>query len=265
MKIMSIRSCSTILSAVCCLVLTGCATEFNLATGREESLMYGTEKEVSIGDAVSRQMDAHYTMNTDVDINRRVGRILERLEKVSDRKDLVYFVKVIDEDIVNASSLPGGYIYVFKGLVDKVKSDDELAGVMAHELGHITAKHGLKRLQGAYGYTLLQALAISSGSSEVAQGINAAYATIFFAYAQEDEFEADRLAVKYTREAGYDPEAMRNVLLLLKEENKKERRQLGYFRTHPYINERIAALNAELSGHIEFRDYLNLTGKESGL
>jgi len=245
--------------------LAGCSTELNLATGREESLMYGTEKEVKIGDAVSRQMAKNYKINTDVDINERVQTILSRLAPFSDRSDLVYFIKVIDEDDVNAVSIPGGYIYIFKGLLDKVKSDDELAGVVAHELGHITAKHGLKRLQGAYGYTLLQALAFSSGSSAVAKGVSAAYATMFYAYSQEDEFEADRLAVKYTRLAGYDAQAMRNVLLLLKEEDKRSRRRLSYFRTHPYINERIAALNAELSGRIEFRDYLNLTGKESGL
>jgi len=251
-----------ILSLPLLIFLTGCATEYNLATGQQETLMYGTEKEVKIGDAVARQVESQFDVVGDVAINQRVEAIMDRISAVADRRDLVYTIRVLDDDAINAVSLPGGYVYLFKGLVDKVKSDDELAGVIAHEVGHITAKHALKRLQASYGFLLLQVAAMESGSSDAVYGVNVLYTTVFLAYSRQDEYEADRLAVKYTQKAGYDPAAMRNVLELLKEENAKHLRPISYFRTHPYMNERIAALNKEIQGHMKFRDYLNLTGNE---
>lgn len=242
--------------------LAGCATEFNLATGQQESLMYGTEKEVSIGDAMSKQLEQHYKVIQDRDVNERLQNIARSLVKVCDRRELVYTVRAIEEDEVNAVSLPGGYVYVFKGLLDKLKDDDQLAGVIAHEIGHITAKHAMKRLQASYGYTLLQVLAIQSGSSDVAYGVNALFMTAFLAYSQGDELEADRLAVKYTRAAEYNPQAMIGVLEILRKEASKKLQAVSYFRTHPYINERIAALNKEIRGSMDFKDYLNLTGSE---
>ena len=99
---------------LCYLVLTmmlsGCATEFNLATGREESLLYGTEKEIKIGESVDAKIQQEYKIVEDVDVNERVEQILERIVEVCDRKDLVYFIRVIDEDIMNALSLTGGSV-----------------------------------------------------------------------------------------------------------------------------------------------------------
>lgn len=244
-------------------LLGGCTTEYNLATGKQETLLYGTEKEIKIGDAIVQQMEANYKFNIDFDVNERVQKILDRIVEVCDRKELVYTIKVIEEDKVNAVSLPGGYLYVFKGLLDQVKNDDQLAGVIAHEVGHITAKHAMKRLQAAYGYTLLQILAVSSGDREAASGTSAILTSIFFAHSREDEFEADKLAVKYTKKAGYDPSEMIIVLKILQEEDKKgPRKPISYFRTHPFIPERIAVVGREISGQIEFRDYLNLPLKE---
>jgi len=155
--------------------LAGCTTEYNLATQRQESLLYGTEKEIKIGEAVSHQIEQEYKVIHDLDVNERLERILERLVEVSDRHDLVYFIKALEDDLINAVSLPGGYIYVFKGLLDKVKSDDELAGVIAHELGHITAKHGIKRVQSSYGALLAQILATQTNAN-VAGGVQLALA-----------------------------------------------------------------------------------------
>jgi len=243
-------------------VSPGCVTEYNLATGRQETLLYGTAKEVAIGDSMARQMENHYKVIRDVDVNERVNRILDRLIEVSDREDVVFTIRVLDEEDVNAVSLPGGPIYIFKGLVDKLNGDDALAGVIAHEMGHITAKHAMKRLQASYGYNLLQIAAMEAGSAEVAYGVNALFMTAFLAHSKEDEFEADRLAVKYTEAAGFDPKAMIGVLELLYEESSKKLRPLNYFRTHPYVHERIAALNKEIRGHMDFKDYLNLIDSE---
>jgi len=211
---------------------------------------------------VSLQIEKNLKINTDIDANERVQNILDRIVEVCDRQELVYVIKVIDEDKMNAVSLPGGYIYVFKGFIDKVKSDDELASVIAHEVGHITARHGIKRLQSMYGYTLLQVLAVSTGDRDLIAGTGAIYTSVFLAYSRQDEHEADKLGVKYLRDAGYDVTKMHSMLKNLKTEQDKTLRPLSYFRTHPYLNERMANVNKEIKGELEFRDYLNLTGNE---
>mgnify|MGYP001581949363 CR=1 FL=1 len=241
---------------------TGCATEYNLATGRQETLLYGTDKEIAIGEGLGRQFDKNFEIVTDVDVNERAQRVLDRIVEVCDRKELIYIVKVINEEELNAVSLPGGAIYVYKGLMDAVESDDQLAGVIGHEVGHITAKHSMKKLQAMYGYTLLQLGAVASGSGQLASGLNTAFLAIFTEFSQEDELLADKLGVKYAKKAGYDPQGMAQFLKKLKEKEQKEpARPYSYWRTHPYLPQRIAAVNKEISGEMDFRDYLNLTGE----
>ncbi|MBI5149638.1 MAG: M48 family metalloprotease [Candidatus Omnitrophica bacterium] len=244
-----------------CCALAGCSTEYNLATQQQETLIYGTDKEVAIGEAVAAKMEAQYETATDVDLNERVQKILGRVVAVCDRKDIVYFIKVIDKDLMNAVSLPGGYVYIFKDVLDKAENDDELAGVIAHEVAHITARHAVKRIQNAYGALILQGLATQS-STRVAQGVNFALLSLFSAYSQQDEFEADRLGVKYMRLAGYNPDAMVTFLKKLKkEEDKQPSREYSYWRTHPFIPQRISAVNQAITGKLDFKDYLNLMGE----
>lgn len=237
----------------------GCMTEYNLATQREERSLYGVEKEIKIGDAVAKQFDSHYPLSSDVEANERAQRILAKIVAVCDRQELVYTIKIIEEDKMNAVSLPGGYIYIYKGLIDRLDNDDQLASVIAHEVAHIAARHGIKRLEGIYGYAILQLLALRTGDAKVARGIQTAYLAMFFEYSREDEFLADKLGVKYMREAGYNPEEMAKVLRKLQEQQKKEPLQeLSYWRTHPHIPERIAVVNTEVSGEMNFKDYLNI-------
>ncbi len=245
------------------LAVSGCTTEYNLATQQEERMLYGSDKEAKVGDAVAKQVETHYPILSDIDANERVQRILDKIVAVCDRKEFVYTVKIIDEDKMNAISLPGGFIYVYKGLIDKVDNDDQLAGVIAHEVGHIAARHGMKKLESSYGYTLLQALSIASGSGAAAQGVQTAYLAMFFAYSQEDEFQADSLGVKYMKAAGYGVNEMPKMLRKLKEAEEKEPlREFSYWRTHPHILKRISNVNKEITGELQFKDYLNLTGNE---
>ena len=243
------------------LFLTACATEYNLATNKEEALMYGTDKEVQIGESFARSIEKYYENKivTDIDINERVEKILKKIVAVSDRSDLVYFIKVIDEDTMNAVSLPGRYIYVFKGLIDKIKSDDQLAGVIAHEVGHINAKHSLKRIQASYGAMLIQVAAATTKARNVSGGLNFALTSLFMENSQQDEFEADALGVKYMKAAGYNPQEMIKVLEKLRAEQEKAPiRAYTYWRTHPHLTERIAAVNTVISGKMEFRDYIRM-------
>lgn len=243
--------------------LSACETQYNAALHHQETLMYSDDKERNLGASVAASVEKEMKIDTEVDVNERMRAILKRIVDVSDRKDLIYTIRVIDEDVMNAFSLPGGYIYMYKGLIDKLKTDDQIAGVIGHEVAHVVAKHALKRLQAAYGATILEGAAVVSGQGEVAAATNLTAASLFFINSREDEFQADRLGVKYMKLAGYDASQMKIVLAKLLEESTKKGPQLkSYWRSHPYIPLRIAKVDSEVQGAMQFKDYLNLTGEE---
>jgi len=235
--------------------LFGCHTEYNVATGRQDTLLYGTEKEIKIGQATAKALEDEYDLTDDYGLQQKINEIGQKIVAVCDRKDINYRFKVLDDDTVNALSVPG-YVYLFQGLIDKAENDDELAGVIAHEVGHIVAKHSLKKLQAALGYSLMNLLLIPTTDADFARGANAAFAAVFLSYSREDEFLADALAVKYTTLAGYSPEGILTFLEKLKDQKKI--REFSYWRTHPYITERIAMVRRRIRGSIDFVDYMNI-------
>ena len=249
------------LSLLAVFYVSGCTSEYNLATKKQESYLYSMDHEVELGSKVAAKIEEKYKLVGDVDANERVQNILARIVSVSDRKDIVYFIKIIDDDeVINAASLPGGYIYLFSGLMAKIKSEDQLAAIIAHEMGHITARHGIKSLQNSYAAILLQLAAVET-DSQLATGVSATLATIFMNNSLDAEFEADRLSVKYLQKAGYDPHGMVEFLEELRREQEKgPTRSFSYWRTHPHLAKRVSAANQEISGRLEFKDYLNLTG-----
>jgi predicted Zn-dependent protease len=179
---------------------------------------------------------------------------------VCDRKDIDYNFKVLDDEEVNAFSLPGGFVYVNKGLVDRVANDDELAGVLGHEIGHIVARHSIKKLQAVQGYSLLRALiGVASKSAGVGNAADIAFSELMVGYSREDELLADQLGVRYLKLAGYDPNAMITFLEKLQEVNRrKPLTPMNYFKTHPYVPDRIRVVKQELGERIEFKDYINI-------
>ena len=240
------------------LLFSGCATEYNLATEQEEVILISNDREVKMGKSISRAVEDRFKLVEDDKIKERINKIGERIANVSDRRDIIYHFKVLNEKEVNAMALPGGYIYVNKGLIDKADSDDELACVIAHEIGHVAAKHSVKKLQGALGINILRILMINSGDSQTRENADIALAELFLAYSREDELLADKLGVKYAKLAGYDPNAMVSFLNKLKAIEKKEPlRQLNYARTHPYLSDRLATVRMEISGNMGYEDYLN--------
>ncbi len=252
----------SMLMFLCALTFFGCATEFNVATQKEDLMFYSSDKEVAIGDSVSKQIEKNYTLIPDPALNERVIRVGEKIAAVCDRKELIYRFRVIedekDKDAVNAVSLPGGYVYVFKNLLKVAETDDELAGVLGHEVGHIAARHGIKRLQAIWGYSILSVLAAGTKNADFAQGAQVAYLQLMMGYSQEDELLADKLGARYAKRAGYDPQAMiKFINKLRKRHRKEESRPLSYFRTHPYSSERIRATKQELDEKISFEDYIN--------
>ena len=241
--------------------LSGCTQRYyNVATQEEETYFYSSEKEVKIGQSVSKTVEKRYKPEPDAIIQQRIKEIGDKIAQVSDRCEIRYYFSVLAEDEKNAFALPGGYIYIFKGLWDKIKDKDDLiASVLAHEIAHICARHNIKRLQKSIGYGTLSILVAGGmndgySRSKALVGIN----ELLLSYSRKDELQADRLAVKYLSKAGYNTESFLEVLNILQEEGRKRPTGQRYARTHPYITERVRAVREILNGgNIKFDDYIN--------
>ena len=247
------------------LCLAGCAgTSYNVGTEQQETLFISTDREIALGEGVAKKVEEEYTVIRDPELLERLDRVAPRIVAVADRKDLSYRFTIVEipeeEDEPNAFALPGGPVYVTKSLFKLVKTDDELAAVLAHEVGHIVAKHTVKRIQTAIGLQALQILAAGTGAADgrTSQGMNLAFVSLLLEYSQADELQADRLSSKYLKLAGYDPNAAVTFMQRLRDYTfKQELRQHSYFRTHPFFADRIRQLRQKSEGKITFDDYIN--------
>jgi len=245
-------------------MLSGCiSTEYNVATHRQDIFFFSTASEINMGQNIAKKIAKDFKLSNNPYHIERIDKIKNKITEVIDRKELNYYVYVVEEDQdgksqVNAFSLPGGYVYIFEDLLDLLESDDELAFVIAHEIGHIVSRHHIKRLQAAMGYNLML-LGSTAAPSEpgFSSGLAFALAQILTAYSREDEFNADELAIKYTKDSGFDPKAGIETLEKLYKENKKKIRPFSYFKTHPYPAQRIRHIKEVLRLPLEVDDYIN--------
>jgi len=251
---------STLYSLLSTIFLTGCSSEYNIATKQEEVFYYSTDREVKIGESIAKEVEKEYKFAEDPLVQKRAEDIGKKIAAVCDRKDIDYHFYVLEDDEVNAVSLPGGFVYVNKGLVDKAANDDELACVIAHEVGHIVARHSIKKLQAIMGYSILRLLtAPIPGTGQVGNAADLAFAQILTGYSREDELLADQLAGKYAKLSGYDPRAMLFFLRKLEEiDRRKPARPYSYFKTHPYVPDRIRVVKQGLGEGMDFTDYINI-------
>lgn len=255
----------SLVTVVAAAMAAGCAhSSFNLATEQQDHSITSTQKEVELGRKIAQRVEEELPLLADASAQRRVKEIGERIAAVCDRQELVYSFAVLDEESVNAFSLPGGYIYVHRGLIEKVKNDDELAGVIAHEVAHVTARHSVKRYESSLGLQLAQLATIVARQGQAARGVSVAMQAARLAYARQDELEADRLAVKYLKAAGYDASAMLRFLETLQAIHTERSVYMPrgvirpqYALTHPFVPERVRAVKEALYGVADYIDYLN--------
>jgi len=226
------------------LILTGCATTYNPATGKEETLMYSRAKEIAVGQAIAKKVEKEYKVDKkDTPYVAWIGR---KVAFASDRIALPYSFKVLDRKDLNAFSLPGGPVYINKALFKKLDKN-ELAAVLGHEIAHINARDGIKKLQAYKLYTLLTIALLAGKNTQAAAEFTAQALNILsLGYSQEDELRADRLGALYAYRAGFDPWASITVLKMLQTEKRKQGLSSSWFSTHPPTSERITALEKYL-------------------
>ena len=245
------------------LLLTACiTTEYNVGTHKQDIMFYSSEKETAMGRNISKMISEEFKLSNSPYDLKRISEISEKITAVVDREAVTYYFYVIEEDSkgkssINAFSLPGGYVYIFKELMDLL-DDDELAFVLSHEVGHIVSRHHIKRLQAAMGYNILMAAsAVGARNPNFSQALSYALEQIMMGYSREDEFNADQLAAKYSKKAGFDPSAGARVMEKLYEEGKEKIRPFSYNRSHPYHSQRIGHLKEAIGVPLDVDDYIN--------
>lgn len=241
---------SAAISIACVPGLVGCAT--NPATGSPEVVLMSEANELEIGRELDRRIQAQESLLEHGQLQQYVQQVGDKLAASSHRSDLIYRFRVIDRPQVNAFALPGGYIYIYRGLLAYLNSEAELAAVLGHEIAHVTARHTVRQHRNATLASLLvNIIAARSGTPPYAGDIASLLGGAFVAgYGRELELEADGLGAEYLARAGYATDAMLRVIDILKfqEEYAKSRALAegrepvtyhGVFSSHPANDARL--------------------------
>jgi beta-barrel assembly-enhancing protease len=230
---------------------------------------YSLDREVALGHQLSQEVEQQARLVTDPVITEYVNRIGQNLVRNSDAR-VPFTIKVLDNDEVNAFALPGGFFYVDSGLILAADNEAELAGVMAHEIAHVAARHATKNMTRAQIWNMASIPLIFIGGpvayaiSEVA---SLAVPLGFLKFSRDAEREADLLGLEYDYAAGYDPEAFVEFFEKLKlDEKKKQNFVAKAFATHPMNADRIKAAQDEIRKYLPDRsEYVVDTSEFEGI
>ncbi|HEY3328974.1 MAG TPA: M48 family metallopeptidase [Capsulimonadaceae bacterium] len=206
-------------------------------------------EEIDYGKKADQEIRKQYKMSNDDAANRLVRSVGESLTPYTDRPDIKYEFRVVNDPSVNAFAVPG-FVYVHTGLLDMIKNDPdkrtELAGVIAHELGHTGGRHIAKQLaeqqQAQVGASLLSILTRSRYDQVLNIGAN----LFLMGHSRTDEYDADRRGVRTLMRAGYDPNGMIEFFKKLQAKSKDGGKLQEYFQTHPMTSERISRVRDEI-------------------
>jgi len=233
------------------LLLASCAT--NPVSKESEFVLMSEKEELAIGQQMAAQVAKQLTLlPKDDPLVQYVDRVGQKVAAKSDRPELFYRFHVVDDGTINAFALPGGYIYVHRGLITHFNSEAELAAVLGHEIGHVTARHAVKRYTQAQTYNIgLTAAAILVGIPQGAGDLANILATaMIMGYGREQELQSDELSLKYLARAGYDARATIHLLETLERLDSVEKKEKedagdkvqnyhGAFSSHPETKKRI--------------------------
>jgi predicted Zn-dependent protease len=241
-----------LLAAGLAILSAGCAT--NPATGGTDLVTMSEREEVATGQQAHQQILQQYAVYDDAQLQTYVNNVGQAVAAHGHRPGLTYQFTVLDSPETNAFALPGGYVYITRGLLAYLNSEAELAGVLGHEVGHITARHAVRQQSTAQAANLgagLLSILIPQLGQVGRQAVSLVGAALVRGYGREHELEADRLGAEYLARSGYDPGAMISLLRTLKAQEtldqqlaQLERRQArayhGVFSTHPDNDTRLA-------------------------
>jgi len=228
---------------------------------------YSIESEIKMGKEYATQIESSLKLITDPVINEYVNRVGQNLVRNSDAK-VPFTIKVVDSDVINAMALPGGFFYVNSGLILAADDEAELAGVMAHEIAHVAARHTtrqLTRYQFA-NYMSLPLIFVGGGIGLAArEAVGIGVPVTFLKFSRGFEAEADYLGIQYMYKAGYDPNEFVNFFEKIQAQEKKKPGSMAkVFADHPQTPDRIAKSQEEIATILPAKDqYIETTSEFS--
>jgi predicted Zn-dependent protease len=241
----------TNIAALALLALTASSCSTNPATGKKQIAFIGEEQEISMGREADQQIVQSLGLYDDQSAQAYVSRLGKELAAKSERPNLPWTFRVVDDPVVNAFALPGGFIYVTRGLMTHLTSEAELASVIGHEIGHVTGRHSVEQMSKAQlaqigliaGMVLKPELAQFGDLAQTGLGL------LFLKYGRDDEREADDLGLRYMAREQFDPREMVGVFEVLKRVSEAEGngRIPGWMSTHPTPENRIGRISEQVA------------------
>lgn len=239
----------TVLVSVAELVLAAACT-VNPATGKRELALVNESQEIQMG--LNADPGIITSMGLDPDSNRQryVRALGMRLASTSERPNLPWTFRVIDDPVVNAFAIPGGHVYVTRGIMAHLNSEAELAGVMGHEIGHVTARHSVQQMsrQQIAQLGLVLGTVIDPKLERYAGAASQGLGLLFLKYSRDDESQADELGYRYMRRQRYDGRQMPRVFTLLDRVTAASGSRIpDWLATHPNPGNRLEAINRDIA------------------
>ena len=229
-------------AALMVIATTACAT--NPVTGKKEISLMSEAQEVQLGQQMDPEVKREMGVYEAAELQRYVSDIGMRLARASERPNLPWQFTVVDEPAVNAFALPGGKIYLTRGILAFLRDEEQLAGVLGHEIGHVTARHSAQQYTKATGAGIgLTLLSIFVPETRPLQGVaETAIGVLFMKYGRDDELQADRLGAQYTAKTGWNPAGVAGMLRTLQRLDEASGSRKGvpnWLSTHPAPADRV--------------------------
>jgi len=231
-----------IIFSVLAFLLSGCSTYYNPVTGKQEKTVYTEQDEIDLGIALDNKICREFKIvENPEDVFNGFSQICARIARNNDRKNLKFTFRVIESKEVNAFSVPGGFVYVYTGLLKQIDSADEIACVIGHEIGHICNRDGIHRLEKQLLYSIPSGILLGSGRQKALQQVaDTVFTLSMLSYSRSQEIQADTLGMKYAFQSGYNP---RGMISFFKKMEQLEKNQpsipLTFLKDHPETKERI--------------------------
>ncbi len=209
-------------------------------------LIITEDDEIRLGAAVSEKVRLRYGVVQDQKVHRYVSLVGTLLAQASTRPNLSYTFIVLDTDGVNAFAAPGGFIHITRGALALMSNEAELAGVLAHELIHVTEKHTVKAIQKSKGIQAVGDETLKGNSALFNRLVDKATELVMAGFGRNEELESDRLGVVLANKVGYSPSGLDTFLQRLADRNKASTQKQGLFASHPEMQERFDKLESQV-------------------
>ena len=235
-----LQQSTVILLALSLVGLAGCAK--NPVTGERQLALISESQEVALGRQANKEVTAQYGTVDDPSLQRYFSDVGQKIAAISDRPDLPWHFAVVDDPVVNAFALPGGFVYFARGILPYMNNEAEMAGVLGHEIGHVAARHAVTQASKAELFSLGLGLgSILSPTFQQFSGLaQQGVGLLFLKYSRDDESQADRIGVRYMYKAGYDPRELSDFFTVFQKLEEQSKGSLPtWLSTHPAPPDRI--------------------------